>query len=180
MLWVFTSTIRCTLRSTHFWKSICKKQFFFPCVPPSLLSLWFTSEDVKFKPHIEGRNVFSLLPLFQWLEVETGPKRDSGDWIQPRHRTVLFAAASRTILLSLRGPLVTSKEHLCSLPAPQRFSSLPGSPVSVSARTTLLLHRISPCASPTIPHLGIWGTTITLIPALPLYRDHILALEPPC
>lgn len=80
----------CTLRSINFWKSMCKKEFFFPSIPLSLISLWFMSEDVRFKPQIEEHDVFSLLPLFQWLEVETGPKRDSGDWIQLWHKTVLL------------------------------------------------------------------------------------------
>lgn len=48
------------------------------------------SEDVKLKLQIEESDVFSSLPLFQLLEMETGPKGDSGDWIQLWHGTGLL------------------------------------------------------------------------------------------
>lgn len=79
----------CILRSTHFWKSTCKKEFFFPCPPESCISVIYVRRCEIQTSNRRARCII-LVPLFQWSEVEAGPKRDSGDWIQLWHRTVLL------------------------------------------------------------------------------------------
>lgn len=136
---------------------------------------WFIPEDVKFRPPIEEHNVLSLLPLFQWPELEPGP-RGFCSQVQPWRGSVLLPGTSQVMLFSLHW-------HQW----PQRSFTALFLPLGSSGARSSLKHLRLPPHSPsqgirvlTTPQLGALGATMTLTPVLLLQLQHILLLEATC
>lgn len=125
-------------------KKYTKKEGLVPCCSPeSFVSLISVRRHDIQTANKRGRCILSVAFISMITDGDRPKKRPLDTGFCSGKGQFCFPAASQMTLSFLRCTVVTSKEHLCYSLAPQRFSCLPGNPISISFTTHHFTWNIS-------------------------------------